>query len=163
MSLHISTIRGTLRTTKLTFISTSVEIFMLSYMEYSYTCYFYPKYVVCSKEFLYHLYGMFNIWQKLSAFPIISSISFQLSSSWGEQITNCSTLEKEESKVNNETATDLFKLMHPEDTPGVPPMAAHLEARWEKGWFLLNNYCQWQHHSQHIEGCFYLRIIAIGC
>ena len=81
------------------------------------------------KRSIYHLYGMFNIWQKLSAFPIISSISFQLSSSWGEQITNCSTLEKEESKVNNETATDLFKLMHPEDTPGVPSMAAHLDAR----------------------------------
>ena len=42
---------------------------------------------------------MFNIWQKLSALPIISSISFQLSSSWGEQMTNCSTLGKK-SKIN---------------------------------------------------------------
>ena len=33
------------------------------------------------------------------------------------------------------TTTDLFKLMHPEDAPGVPPMASHLEVGWEKGKF----------------------------
>ena len=106
----------------------------------------------CSHIFLSHLYGMFNIWQKLSAFPIISSISFQLSSSWGEQITNCSTLEKESKSITGSTVltklkgvfmaqsaeikrgftapttTDLFKLMHPEDAPSVPTMTAHLEA-----------------------------------